>query len=166
MLSLCLKLLSHCSLSLPLVFFSLVNESKSKLRFCALIIHVWLYRSSNAMKPFENDGTDLENGELEKDKDKATRSNMATKVYNQALLSGLAYCVSSCSMILVNKFVLSSYNFNAGIFLMLYQVIFCNWYCLQKDSMLLLFSSGAQSISFLILVNIIWWYSFWKLTSS
>ncbi|KAF3440596.1 hypothetical protein FNV43_RR18880 [Rhamnella rubrinervis] len=73
------------------------------------------------MKPFENDGTDLEDGELEKDKDKATRSNMATKVYNQALLSGLAYCISSCSMILVNKFVLSSYNFNAGIFLMLYQ---------------------------------------------
>ncbi|GJV06635.1 GDP-mannose transporter GONST1 isoform X2 [Tanacetum coccineum] len=39
----------------------------------------------------------------------------------QALLSGLAYCLSSCSMILVNKYVLSSYDFNAGISLMLYQ---------------------------------------------
>ncbi|KAK8990320.1 hypothetical protein V6N11_009025 [Hibiscus sabdariffa] len=38
-----------------------------------------------------------------------------------ALISGTAYCISSCSMILLNKVVLSSYNFNAGISLMLYQ---------------------------------------------
>ncbi|BBH04670.1 golgi nucleotide sugar transporter 2 [Prunus dulcis] len=31
------------------------------------------------------------------------------------LLSGTAYCISSCSMILLNKVVLSSYNFNAGV---------------------------------------------------
>ncbi|XVF05363.1 hypothetical protein REPUB_Repub05bG0165600 [Reevesia pubescens] len=37
------------------------------------------------------------------------------------LLSGTAYCLSSCSMILLNKVVLSSYNFNAGISLMFYQ---------------------------------------------
>ncbi|XVE59390.1 hypothetical protein DITRI_Ditri05aG0042900 [Diplodiscus trichospermus] len=37
------------------------------------------------------------------------------------LLSGTAYCISSCSMILLNKVVLSSYNFNAGISLMFYQ---------------------------------------------
>ncbi|XP_054819735.1 GDP-mannose transporter GONST2-like isoform X2 [Prosopis cineraria] len=37
------------------------------------------------------------------------------------LLSGTAYCVSSCSMIMLNKIVLSSYNFNAGISLMFYQ---------------------------------------------
>ncbi|KAJ4971956.1 hypothetical protein NE237_005055 [Protea cynaroides] len=37
------------------------------------------------------------------------------------LLSGAAYCVASCSMILLNKVVLSSYGFNAGISLMLYQ---------------------------------------------
>ncbi|KAL4284887.1 hypothetical protein GQ457_16G009640 [Hibiscus cannabinus] len=37
------------------------------------------------------------------------------------LISGTAYCISSCSMILLNKVVLSSYNFNAGISLMLYQ---------------------------------------------
>ncbi|XP_074303050.1 GDP-mannose transporter GONST2-like [Silene latifolia] len=37
------------------------------------------------------------------------------------LLSGAAYCVSSCSMILLNKVVLSTYNFNAGISLMFYQ---------------------------------------------
>lgn len=38
------------------------------------------------------------------------------------LLAGTAYCISSCSMILLNKVVLSSYNFNAGISLMFYQV--------------------------------------------
>uniref|UniRef100_A0A0E0QDD8 Sugar phosphate transporter domain-containing protein n=1 Tax=Oryza rufipogon TaxID=4529 RepID=A0A0E0QDD8_ORYRU len=43
--------------------------------------------------------------------------------HNQALLSGLAYCISSCSMILVNKYILSGYGFSAGIFLMLYQNI-------------------------------------------
>ncbi|KAK7850499.1 gdp-mannose transporter gonst2, partial [Quercus suber] len=37
------------------------------------------------------------------------------------LLSGTAYCISSCSMILLNKVVLSGYNFNAGISLMFYQ---------------------------------------------
>ncbi|CAA2968613.1 GDP-mannose transporter GONST2-like [Olea europaea subsp. europaea] len=37
------------------------------------------------------------------------------------LLSGTAYCISSCSMILLNKIVLSSYAFNAGISLMFYQ---------------------------------------------
>ena len=77
------------------------------------------------MKPFENGGTDLEGGKLEKDRDKTTRSSKGgVKLHNQALVSGLAYCISSCSMILVNKFVLSSYNFNAGISLMLYQVTY------------------------------------------
>nr|XP_029120735.1 GDP-mannose transporter GONST1 isoform X2 [Elaeis guineensis] len=37
------------------------------------------------------------------------------------LLSGIAYCISSCCMILLNKVVLSSYDFHAGISLMLYQ---------------------------------------------
>ncbi|XP_062147942.1 GDP-mannose transporter GONST1 isoform X1 [Alnus glutinosa] len=78
-------------------------------------------RSLSAMKPFETNENDLESGKLDKDKDKATRSNRVLKMHNQALLSGLAYCVSSCSMILINKFVLSSYDFNAGISLMLYQ---------------------------------------------
>lgn len=40
------------------------------------------------------------------------------------LVSGTAYCVSSCSMILLNKVVLSSYGFNAGISLMFYQVLY------------------------------------------
>jgi hypothetical protein len=43
-------------------------------------------------------------------------------------LSGLFYCVASCSMILLNKIVLSTYNFSAGISLMLYQVIWCGGY--------------------------------------
>lgn len=37
------------------------------------------------------------------------------------LFSGTAYCISSCGMILLNKVVLSSYNFNAGVSLMFYQ---------------------------------------------
>ncbi|XP_058007209.1 GDP-mannose transporter GONST1 isoform X5 [Hevea brasiliensis] len=74
-----------------------------------------------AMKSHENEEIDLEGGKLDKERDKTARSNRVIKIQNQALLSGLAYCISSCSMILVNKFVLSSYDFNAGISLMLYQ---------------------------------------------
>uniref|UniRef100_A0A7N0TSU6 Sugar phosphate transporter domain-containing protein n=1 Tax=Kalanchoe fedtschenkoi TaxID=63787 RepID=A0A7N0TSU6_KALFE len=73
------------------------------------------------MKPHDNADVDLEDGKLLKDRLKTVRSNRIHKIPNQALLSGLAYCISSCSMILVNKFVLSSYGFNAGISLMLYQ---------------------------------------------
>ncbi|PPD72061.1 hypothetical protein GOBAR_DD31041 [Gossypium barbadense] len=78
-------------------------------------------RSLSGVKFLENDDLDLEDGKLEKDRNKTVRSNKAVKIQNQALLSGLAYCLSSCSMILVNKFVLSGYDFNAGISLMLYQ---------------------------------------------
>ncbi|KAF9681780.1 hypothetical protein SADUNF_Sadunf05G0038300 [Salix dunnii] len=77
--------------------------------------------SSLSMKSHENDEIDLEGGKLVKDKDKPTRSKGVIRIQNQALLSGIAYCISSCSMILVNKYVLSSYDFNAGISLMLYQ---------------------------------------------
>ncbi|XP_057738999.1 GDP-mannose transporter GONST1 [Arachis stenosperma] len=66
------------------------------------------------MNASTDDEHDVENG-------KFARSNRGVKLSNQALLSGIAYCLSSCGMILVNKFVLSSYNFNAGISLMLYQ---------------------------------------------
>lgn len=58
---------------------------------------------------------DLEDGKAEKEQD-------SVKIQNQALVSGLAYCITSISMILVNKLVLSGYDFNAGISLMLYQV--------------------------------------------
>ncbi|KAF5195437.1 Gdp-mannose transporter gonst1 [Thalictrum thalictroides] len=78
-------------------------------------------RSLSAVKSFGNDDIDLEGGDAEKDRDKTIRGSRIVKVRNQAVLSGLAYCISSCSMILINKFVLSSYNFNAGISLMLYQ---------------------------------------------
>lgn len=73
------------------------------------------------MKSFQNNENDLESAKLNKDRDKAGRSDRVPKIHNQALLAGLAYCLSSCSMILINKFVLSSYGFNAGISLMLYQ---------------------------------------------
>ncbi|XP_043715317.1 GDP-mannose transporter GONST1-like [Telopea speciosissima] len=73
------------------------------------------------MKTLSRDEIDLEGGKVEKNKEKTIRSSRVVKFHNQALLSGLAYCISSCSMILINKFVLYSYDFNAGIFLMLYQ---------------------------------------------
>lgn len=75
------------------------------------------------MKAANRNDEDLENGMLEKDTEKSVRSNKVVTVHNKALLSGVAYCISSCSMILVNKYVLSSYDFNAGISLMVYQVI-------------------------------------------
>lgn len=86
--------------------------------------HVYIsYRSLSAIKALENDEIDLEGGRLEKGRDRIVRGSKAVKFPNQALLSGCAYCISSCSMILVNKFVLSGYNFDAGISLMVYQVI-------------------------------------------
>ena len=59
---------------------------------------------------------DLEEGS-EPNKDK-----LLARWKNQGLASGLSYCVCSCSMILLNKVVLSGYDFNAGISLMCYQV--------------------------------------------
>ncbi|KAF7834149.1 GDP-mannose transporter GONST1 isoform X1 [Senna tora] len=73
------------------------------------------------MKHLSKNELDLESGKLEKNRERPVSSSRVVKVPNQALLSGLAYCLSSCSMILINKFVLSSYDFNAGISLMLYQ---------------------------------------------
>ncbi|MCO5567387.1 hypothetical protein L7F22_021077 [Adiantum nelumboides] len=60
---------------------------------------------------------DLESGTSER----PIKDRIFSKWRNQALISGLAYCVCSCSMILLNKVVLSSYNFEAGISLMCYQ---------------------------------------------
>lgn len=60
---------------------------------------------------------DLEEGVLEK----TNKDKLFSKWRNQALVSGLAYCLCSCSMILLNKLVLSGYNLNAGISLMFYQ---------------------------------------------
>lgn len=40
---------------------------------------------------------------------------------NQSFVSGLAYCISSCGMILLNKTVLSGYGLKGGIALMFYQ---------------------------------------------
>ncbi|OWM68750.1 hypothetical protein CDL15_Pgr024937 [Punica granatum] len=56
------------------------------------------------------------------------------------LISGIAYCISSCSMILLNKVVLTSYNFNAGISLMFYQNLICS------VVVILLGVSGAVSV--------------------
>ncbi|XP_031493596.1 GDP-mannose transporter GONST1-like isoform X2 [Nymphaea colorata] len=78
-------------------------------------------RSLSGMKSFCSDDVDLEDGKLVKDRERTAHLHVLGKVHNQALLSGIAYCISSCSMILVNKFVLSSYDFSGGIFLMVYQ---------------------------------------------
>lgn len=73
------------------------------------------------MRSFENDDrVDVETGPLEKEKEREPKIKPVV-LPNKALVSGFAYCISSCSMILVNKYVLSSYDFNAGISLMLYQ---------------------------------------------
>ncbi|KAG9139299.1 hypothetical protein Leryth_011293 [Lithospermum erythrorhizon] len=69
----------------------------------------------------KDDENDVETGKLERGREKFVRSSRVVSTHNKALLSGFAYCISSCSMILVNKYVLSGYDFNAGIFLMLYQ---------------------------------------------
>ncbi|XP_042483916.1 GDP-mannose transporter GONST1-like [Macadamia integrifolia] len=78
-------------------------------------------RPSSSMKTLIDDEFDLEGGIVEKDRDETLRRTRVLKIHNQAVLSGFAYCISSCSMILVNKFVMSSYNFSAGISLLLYQ---------------------------------------------
>ncbi|MCL7036151.1 hypothetical protein MKW94_025118 [Papaver nudicaule] len=62
------------------------------------------------MKSLNGEGVDLETGIDDKEKDKQTRSIKLVKDQNQALF-----------MILINKCVLSSYDFNAGISLMPYQ---------------------------------------------
>ncbi|XP_017243359.1 GDP-mannose transporter GONST1 [Daucus carota subsp. sativus] len=73
------------------------------------------------MKTLGSEEFDVETGEFDNEREKLIRSSRVVQINNQALLSGLAYCLSSCSMILVNKYVLSSYDFSAGISLMLYQ---------------------------------------------
>ncbi|KAI3811538.1 hypothetical protein L1987_21262 [Smallanthus sonchifolius] len=58
-----------------------------------------------------------------------------TKVRSGPLVSGAAYCLSSCSMILLNKVVLSSYGFNAGIsFLSVIILGLCGAVSLEKLS--------------------------------
>ncbi|CAM0875032.1 unnamed protein product [Alopecurus aequalis] len=74
-------------------------------------------------RSFSADEIDMDDLEASKDKDRPSRFLRLPNIQNHSLLSGLAYCIASCSMILVNKFVLSGYGFNAGIFLMLYQNI-------------------------------------------
>jgi GDP-mannose transporter len=74
------------------------------------------------MGSFDVEATDLEDVKVSKDKDGPSRFLRLPNMQNKSLLSGLAYCIASCSMILVNKFVLSGYGFSAGISLMLYQV--------------------------------------------
>ncbi|KAJ7553445.1 hypothetical protein O6H91_06G098300 [Diphasiastrum complanatum] len=68
---------------------------------------------------------DEELGDLVKGKDRESEKfiwdRLLSKYSKQAIISGIAYCISSCSMILLNKLLLSGYNLNAGISLMFYQ---------------------------------------------
>lgn len=127
----CMSVFACLSLLLLVSYLTSVEKS------CNYLVK-FSYRFLFPMNQFEKNETDLEGGKLLKDGDKATRGNKVVKSQNQALLAGLAYCISSCSMILVNKFVLSSYNFDAGISLMLYQVI----------TLLILFISSRVCICF------------------
>uniref|UniRef100_A0A0D9X3K4 Sugar phosphate transporter domain-containing protein n=1 Tax=Leersia perrieri TaxID=77586 RepID=A0A0D9X3K4_9ORYZ len=76
-----------------------------------------------AVSPLVNGEKSIFRDQVSKDRDRPSLFLSPPKIQNQALLSGLAYCISSCSMILVNKYILSGYGFSAGIFLMLYQNI-------------------------------------------
>lgn len=106
--------------------YCFVKVSTALIHKIVVVEIVLLFFRSFGMKtPSITDEIDMESRRLEKDRERTLRSKRVITVHNPALLSGLAYCISSCSMILVNKYVLSSYNFNAGISLMLYQVIFC-----------------------------------------
>ncbi|CAJ2640257.1 unnamed protein product [Trifolium pratense] len=67
-----------------------------------------------------NKATTGDNGSFHVDEEERNRLHVSTKK-KSALISGTAYCISSCSMIMLNKIVLSSYDFNAGISLMFYQ---------------------------------------------
>jgi GDP-mannose transporter len=91
-----------------------------ELTQCIVFLDHILSRSMT--RPFSVDDVDLEDVEASKERDRPSHFLRLPNIQNQSLLSGLAYCIASCSMILVNKFVLSGYGFNAGIFLMLYQV--------------------------------------------
>ncbi|KAF3795588.1 GDP-mannose transporter [Nymphaea thermarum] len=64
------------------------------------------------------DDEGLDNGLDEKGDEKRTHG---AERKSHALISGSCYCVCSCSMILLNKVVLSTYGFDAGVSLMLYQ---------------------------------------------
>lgn len=68
-----------------------------------------------------NKATTGDNGSVNVDDEERDRLHGSAKK-SVPLISGTAYCISSCSMIMLNKIVLSSYNFNAGISLMFYQV--------------------------------------------
>ena len=58
--------------------------------------------SRSSTRSFCVDDNDLEDGKASKERESSAQSLRLPKIQNQALLSGLAYCISSCSMILVN----------------------------------------------------------------
>ncbi|XP_004500240.2 GDP-mannose transporter GONST2 [Cicer arietinum] len=68
-----------------------------------------------------NKATNDDNAGIHVDEEERYRLHGSAKKKSGPLISGTAYCISSCSMIMLNKIVLSSYNFNAGISLMFYQ---------------------------------------------
>lgn len=41
------------------------------------------------------------------------------------MFAGLAYCVASASMVLLNKLALSSFNFHSLTMLLIFQCLFC-----------------------------------------
>jgi len=79
-----------------------------------------------------NKATAGDNGSVHVDEEERHRLHGSAKNKPLPLISGTAYCISSCSMIMLNKIVLSSYNFNAGISLMFYQVSFCCYFCFMR----------------------------------
>ncbi|XP_057548440.1 GDP-mannose transporter GONST2-like [Amaranthus tricolor] len=74
--------------------------------------------SERFLRPNRTILNSIANHVVHEEKDREYKSG---KKPSGPLVSGAAYCLSSCSMILLNKVVLSTYNFNAGISLMFYQ---------------------------------------------
>ena len=106
-----------------LLVFLLDHEKLSSADIWILV--GFLCRSSIAAHFLLSD--DLEEGT------EPIKGKFPAKWKNQGLISGLSYCLCSCSMILLNKVVLSGYNFNAGISLMCYQVSIIRLYYFQES---------------------------------
>ncbi|XP_010685593.1 GDP-mannose transporter GONST2 isoform X2 [Beta vulgaris subsp. vulgaris] len=75
--------------------------------------------SDRLLRPNRTVQNSIDNHVVEEEEEE--REHKTGKKPSGPLVSGAAYCLSSCSMILLNKVVLSTYNFNAGISLMFYQ---------------------------------------------
>lgn len=103
-----------------LAYYNVLNGRSLKGRggcqCCDLLtVRIWIFRSLLQAKVVTSEESDVEEAVQNVEK-------VGFKSRRQAMASGLAYCLSSCCMILLNKLVLANYDFEAGISLLIYQV--------------------------------------------